>query len=119
MVGRKKVFLKSHCWKYCRTDTKGKNRLWLLSKSFTLSRQYLVGDQKHSENGHGERNSKQPICLEHGALILSSSCSPCLFCVGFIRGVSSDYGATFYLLGGEFFFNLFSNQLELRLITRQ
>lgn len=57
---KKTLYLKSHCWKYCRIDTKGKNRLWLLSKSCILYRQTRVRDKSRRREWAQRRET--PAC---------------------------------------------------------
>ena len=82
MLERKTLCLKSPCWKYCRADTKGKNRLWPLSKPFTLCRQHMYQRPKMPGDRTRRKRANQPPCMGREDP-MSSSHGPCSLCAEF------------------------------------
>lgn len=118
MLETETFYLKSHCWKYCRTDTKGKNRLWLLLKPFTLYRQEMTRDAQGMDLE--KRNSNPLLCIESDDLASSPHCSPRLLRTGFKIWGPVTLRRHILLSRKKNYFNyLFSDQLILGLNKNQ
>lgn len=76
-VRKKEAYQKFPCWRSCRAGTSERSRLWPLSKSFTLSRQHLVGIRTAMKETR--RNETIPSTLS-GNPALSPAGRLCLLC---------------------------------------
>lgn len=86
---KKEAYQKFPCWRSCRADTSGKSRPWLLSKSFTSSRQRSAGLKSAVQ---GTRAKKANSSTPSDELALPPARHPRLLC-------AEVSGGTFNLLG--------------------